>query len=185
MAADTKQRMVEAAADSFQRHGVSATSFSDVLNASGAARGAIYHHFPDGKTQLARDAVAWTGQRVAANLSFLPGDTPAEVFNAFLEKIRPIVAQATLGRSCAVAAVVIEMGQSDSSLTHAASEALQSWVAALEKRLLDCGMTPGTARSTSVLMVAFLEGIQVLCRARGDMTSFDEGANALRRLQLQ
>ena len=41
MARDTKQRMVEAAAASLRRRGLTATSFTDVLTASGAARGAI------------------------------------------------------------------------------------------------------------------------------------------------
>ena len=175
--------MVEAAAMSIQRRGISRTSFTDVLSASGAARGAIYHHFPDGKRQLANDAVVWTGEVVAGHLSFLRGEAPGEVIEAFLEEIRPVVAQAARGRSCAVAAVVIEMGQNDSLLTHAASAALRSWVASLELRLVDCGMASGAARSTAVLMIAFLEGAQVMCRARGDMTYFDEGVHALRRLR--
>ena len=33
-------------------------SFTEILDASGAARGAIYHHFPGGKTQLVAEAAA-------------------------------------------------------------------------------------------------------------------------------
>ncbi|MEU3069077.1 hypothetical protein ABZ712_19585 [Streptomyces sp. NPDC006906] len=36
-------------------------SFTDVLTQSGAARGAIYHHFPGGKNQLATEAAVQHG----------------------------------------------------------------------------------------------------------------------------
>jgi AcrR family transcriptional regulator len=52
MVHDTKQRMIEAAALSLRTRGLAATSFTDVLAASGAARGAIYHHFPGARTTL-------------------------------------------------------------------------------------------------------------------------------------
>ena len=35
-----------------RRNGLAGTSFTEVLADSGAARGAIYHHFPGGKSEL-------------------------------------------------------------------------------------------------------------------------------------
>jgi len=49
--------MVQCAAMQIGRHGVSATSFSELLVGSGAPRGSIYHHFPNGKAQLVEEAV--------------------------------------------------------------------------------------------------------------------------------
>ena len=96
MSVDTRQRMIEATALLLRRGGMGAASFTDVLAASGAARGAIYHHFPDGKVELTREAVVWTGNRVKANLTSLSGTAPSEVLAAFLDAIRPIVAEAAL-----------------------------------------------------------------------------------------
>lgn len=174
MAADTRQRMIEAAADLLQRGGMEAASFTDVLASSGAARGAIYHHFPEGKHELTREAVAWTGRRVLGNLDALAGSTPAEVTAAFLDRIRPIVADASIGRSCAVAAVVVETGQRDDELTHVAGAALQSWIAALRKHLAELGVAPAVAQQVATLLITFLEGTQVLCRAVGGLDPFDD-----------
>ena len=60
--------MVRSAASLIRTRGVNATSFSEVLADSGAPRGSIYHHFPEGKKQLAEDAIRWTSERVLAHL---------------------------------------------------------------------------------------------------------------------
>jgi TetR/AcrR family transcriptional repressor of lmrAB and yxaGH operons len=51
MGTDTRERMVAAATQLFARRGYDATGFRDIVHQAGAARGAIYHHFPEGKTQ--------------------------------------------------------------------------------------------------------------------------------------
>src|SRR3989441_12154394 len=68
MATDTRGSMVRSAAALIRSRGVSATSLSDVLTHSGAPRGSIYHHFPDGKRQLAVDAIDWTSDQVLGHL---------------------------------------------------------------------------------------------------------------------
>ncbi len=179
MPAETRQRMVEAAAGLLRRGGQETASFTEVLARSGAARGGIYHHFPNGKSDLIREAVTWTGERVRQNLVALPGTSPDDVVTAFLDEIRPVVARAAEGVSCAVAAVVVEAGQRDEELTATTHAALQSWTAALEARLLKAGALAGSARVVAVLLVTFLEGTQVLCRAAGDLRPFDEARTAV------
>lgn len=91
MAADTKSRMISAAIGLLQRHGLAAMSFTDVLAESGAARGAIYHHFPGGKQQLALEAARRNAEDVRSHLHELPARTPREVVEAFLGSVRPVV----------------------------------------------------------------------------------------------
>ena len=182
MAAGTRQRMVEAAAGLLRDGGLEAANFSEVLARSGAARGAIYHHFPQGKSELTHAAVSWTGDRVRANLEALRGDVPSQVVTTFLEAIRPVVGQASGGTSCAVAAVVLEAGQRDAALTEIANAALRSWSEALTARLVSTGAAPAAAHQVSVLLITLLEGTQVLCRAAGDLTAFDDASAAIAAL---
>ena len=182
MATGTRQRMVEAAAELLRDGGLEAANFSDILARSGAARGAIYHHFPQGKSELTCAAVSWTGERVRAHFEVLGGDTPSQVVIAFLDSIRPVVSEASGGSSCAVAAVVLESGQRDASLTEVAQAALRSWINTLSWRLVSAGLAPLTARQVSVLLITFLEGTQVLCRAAGDLTAFDDASAAVAAL---
>lgn len=179
MAVATKQRMVEAAADLLRRRGLSATSFTDVLAASGATRGTIYHHFPGGKAELAREAVVWTGRSVRERLASIDAEDPGAVVELFMAVVRPAVEQSALGASCAVAAVTVESGQVDPELTRAVGAALRSWVEELEHQLRRSGAPPHVAATLSVLMVAFLEGAHVLCRAAGSVEPFDRGRDGV------
>ncbi|HEY1971501.1 MAG TPA: TetR/AcrR family transcriptional regulator [Pseudonocardia sp.] len=176
MARDTKQRMVSAAAELLRTRGLAAMSFTEVLADSGAARGAIYHHFPGGKVELARHAVAWTGSTVREHLAALEADRPAAVVAAFLASVRPVVEQSAGGAGCAVAAVTGESAQLDPELMATAHAALRSWITALEAHLVRTGADADSAGTLATLMITFLEGAHVLCRAAGSIAPFDQGA---------
>ncbi len=173
--------MVAAAAESLRRRGLAGTSFTDVLTESGAARGAIYHHFPGGKTELVEDAVVLTGANVDAALSSLPEvDSETEVVEAFLELVRPVLLESAAGAGCAVAAVVTESAPED-PLQAGAREVLEGWQAALVDHLMRAGAGKKRAEEVATLLLTTLEGAHVLCRAAGSIEPFDRAATALRR----
>src|SRR5437588_11157000 len=60
-----RERMIRSALVLMGANGVEATSFSQVIEHSGAARGSIYHHFPGGKAQLIEEATRYAGEVVA------------------------------------------------------------------------------------------------------------------------
>src|SRR5882762_5436977 len=91
MTKDSKASMVRSAASLIRTRGVSATSFSDVLADSGAPRGSIYHHFPEGKEQLAGDAIRWTSERVLAHQRANPAVTASDVLKRFIAMWRQVV----------------------------------------------------------------------------------------------
>src|ERR1700674_3807054 len=91
MATDSRASMVRSAASLIRSRGVSATSFSDVLADSGAPRGSIYHHFPDGKRQLAEDALSWTSERVLTHLRAGNPQSPSAVLERFIAMSRQVV----------------------------------------------------------------------------------------------
>ena len=171
--------MVESAASLLQRRGLAATSFTEVLAESGAARGGIYHHFPGGKAELAAEAVAWSGARIRASFAQLEAEDPAGVVQAFLGAVRPAVQRSAEGASCAVAAVVVEVSPSGSQPSRAAEHALDSWVDVLAGRLEVAGMGEADRTALATLLVTFLEGAHVLCRAAGSLEPFERGARAL------
>jgi TetR/AcrR family transcriptional regulator, lmrAB and yxaGH operons repressor len=178
----TKHRMIRATAESMRRNGLAGTSFTEVLEQSGAARGAIYHHFPGGKAELAEAAVRLTGNDVAAALDALPdGRTAAEIVDAFLRAVRPVVRESARGAGCAVAAAATE-AQPDTPLQLASREALRRWRAVLASRLTAAGCERRAAAELAALLIASLEGVHVLCRAEGSLKPFDAVAAALRHL---
>lgn len=173
MPGETRARMIEATVAALQRQGVAGMSFTDILRDSGAARGAIYHHFPDGKTQLVAEAAARNAQDVRGHLAQLPTGSPQETVKAFLAAIRPVVAASATGGGCAVAAVTI--GE-DAGLRQVAADAFHSWTGQLAERLGTAGLSGDAATDLAVTLITLLEGAHVLCRAAGGIEPFDRAA---------
>jgi AcrR family transcriptional regulator len=175
--------MVSAATALLERRGLAAMSFSDVVADSGAARGAIYHHFPGGKLQLASEAAEATGTQVRDFLAALPGATPRAVVEAFLENIRPVVGAAAGGGGCAVAAVTVDVGDADAERARAlqtiAHAAFSAWTAALAAKLTNVGLAPERGNDLAALLITLLEGAHVLCRAAGNLEPFERASRAI------
>jgi AcrR family transcriptional regulator len=176
--------MITAAIGLLQRHGLAAMSFTDVLADSGAARGAIYHHFPGGKHELALEAARRNGEDIRHHLHALPAATPREVVEAFLTNVRPVAQAYAEGGGCAVAAITVDSGATAadrSDLRDVAAAAFAGWTGELTEKLTHAGMGSSQAAELATLLITTLEGTHVLCRATGDIAPFDRAAAALLR----
>lgn len=178
MASGTRDRMIEAAVAGLQQRGLAGMSFTEVLTGSGAARGAIYHHFPGGKGQLVAEAAARNGRDIRTHLAGLPTSSPREVVQSFLAQVRPVVLAAAEGSGCAVAAVTVHVDERSDELCRIAAVAFASWIDQLTVALTAAGLPPDRAADLAALLIALLEGAQVLCRATGDPGPFDRAARA-------
>lgn len=181
MAADTRARMIDAAVLAMRQHGVAGMSFTEVLRASGAARGAIYHHFPGGKAQLVAEAAEANGRSVRDLFAALPTDDPAALVDAFLELVRPVVEEAAHGCGCAVAAATLA-DDGDGTLRAVAGAAFAGWSDQLAERLAAAGLGADRARDVATTLVTLLEGAQVLCRAAGGLEPFERVVRVARGL---
>lgn len=179
---NTRTRMIQAAAEALQRRGVAGMSFTEVLASSSAARGAIYHHFPAGKSELVAEAATLTGQQAREAFLALPADGPADVVRAFTAAVRPVVAASARGGGCAVAAVTVDADLNTEELRSLASAAFNSWIDALTGRLTSAGLARADAKDVATTLVTLLEGAHVLCRAAGSLRPFDRAARAALRL---
>ena len=177
MAGETRARMLAAATEALRRGGVAGMSFTEVLGVSGAARGAIYHHFPGGKAQLVAEAAGRHGVEVREQLATLSGESPLAVVLTFLAAVRPVVAASAAGSGCAVAAVALGTPTSEVAAT-----AFDSWVDELAATLTTAGAPPAEATDLATALITVLEGAHVLCRAAGDLAPFDRAAAAVESL---
>jgi TetR/AcrR family transcriptional repressor of lmrAB and yxaGH operons len=184
LARDTRDRMIDATVQALQRYGLAGTSFTEVLSSSGAARGAIYHHFPGGKSELVAAAGARNGDDVRARLEALPAATPLALVEGFLALVRPVLEASARGGGCAVAALTIGAGArigdstDDEALRRIAATAFASWTSELAGRLTVAGLPKDEATDLAALLLALLEGAHVLCRASRAITPFDQAARA-------
>ena len=180
MTEDSRTKMVQSAASLIASHGVTATSFSEVLAESGAPRGSIYHHFPDGKKQLAHDAIAWTSERVLGYLRACPTGSGAEVLRSFIGLWRQVVESSSGSSGCAVTGVAIDtVAADDPELLSAVRSTFRAWVTTLAERLQTAGVPATRATPIAVAALAGMEGALILCRAEGNSGPLETVAQEL------
>lgn len=179
---DSRASMVRGAVSLIRTRGVSATSLSDVLAESGAPRGSIYHHFPDGKEQLAGDAIRWTSERVLAHQRACRATTPAGVLDCFIDMWRQVVLASGGAAGCVVAGVAIDTPAADRVMIEIVRATFRSWVDLLTEQLAATGVPNRRASRVAVAVVAGMEGALILCRAEGNSGPLETVAAELKRL---
>jgi TetR/AcrR family transcriptional regulator, lmrAB and yxaGH operons repressor len=178
---DSRSRMIHAAAELFRRHGYHATAFSDVVRESGAPRGSIYHHFPGGKHELAREAIALAGDEIeemVEQAAAKAGD-PGSLVRALAETVANSLESSAYQHGCAIATMVLELAPRDEQLAAEFDRVFARWRAALTGRFEPWGIPPDRAETLADLVIATLEGALVLSRAARSTQPFKTTVQAL------
>jgi TetR/AcrR family transcriptional regulator, lmrAB and yxaGH operons repressor len=180
MTSEAADAMVASAVKLLAMHGFQATSFSSVLKDSGAPRGSIYHHFPEGKDQLVAAAIDLAGARALAFTDSFRGRTAIEIVDAFTALWRAILVRSGFQAGCAVLAVTVSADVPE--LVDRAAAIFRSWREGLGQALEEAGNEATRARSLAVTIIAACEGATVLCRAEQSLEPLDAVAAELRTL---
>jgi TetR/AcrR family transcriptional repressor of lmrAB and yxaGH operons len=182
MARDSRRRMVESAASLIGSRGVAATSLSDVLEASRAPRGSIYHHFPDGKSELVGEAMRWTSVQVMTHQRACTATTAAGVVEHFVSLFRLAVVSSHCQAGCPIAGVVVDTYSDQDPLIQIGRSSFRAWTRLLTRQLAAVGADSRTASSIATTTLASVEGALILCRAEQSVGPLDTVANQLRQL---
>ena len=177
VAGDVRERMIDGAIRLLAEHGLQATSFTEVLALTGAPRGSIYHHFPDGKDQLISAAVDRAGARALHALDEKRGASAEELTALFLGIWREVLIRSRYGAGCAVLAVTVAT-DSQELLQHAGT-VFRSWRGELAAMLEQAGLSAQEAAQFAATLVAASEGAVVLSRAEQSLEPFDLVATLL------
>src|ERR1700722_9506330 len=166
-----KQTMIERTAVLLAKKGLQGASFSEILEASGAPRGSLYHHFPGGKDELVLAALEHAADQALGVLDRLSGKPAREVAEGFLSLWRSVLARSDFSAGCAVVAVTVAAESED--LRARAAEILRSWREKLVTLFVAGGIPKKKARSLAASLVAACEGGVILARAERSFEPFD------------
>ncbi|MFF1632425.1 TetR/AcrR family transcriptional regulator [Leifsonia sp. NPDC058248] len=177
MANDVRTKMVEGAIRLLATRGLAGTSFSEVIELTGAPRGSIYHHFPGGKDELIAAAVDRSATNAVTVLDQRAGRPADEVAELFLDTWRLLLTRSGFEAGCALVAVTVDT-DSEELRMHAAT-AFRTWREHLSLLLARGGLSVEDGDRFATLLLAASEGAVILSRASGDLTTFDLVADTL------
>ncbi|AQA05778.1 TetR family transcriptional regulator [Mycobacterium sp. MS1601] len=166
MARSTRESILTAAAELMRHRGYGAVGMKDVVAASGAPVGSLYHHFPGGKSQIAREALTNAG--IAYGLLIPTLMAPHTDLGAAIESVFAQAAEDMEGTGfanmCPVASVAAETADIDEELRRAAAAVFTGWLDGGSAYFVGRGLDSETARELTVVLVSALEGAFILAR---------------------
>jgi AcrR family transcriptional regulator len=170
LARSTRESILTAAAELMRRKGYGAVGMKDVVAASGAPIGSLYHHFPGGKAQIAREALINAGTAYGLLIPTLvdPHDDLGEAIESVFAQAAADMAGTGFANMCPVASVAAEVADTIEDLRDTAADVFTGWLDGGTAYFVSRGLSEDAARDLTVALVAALEGAFVLVRTLRD-----------------
>lgn len=175
--------MIDTAAQLFRRQGYAATGVNQILETADVKAGSLYHHFPDGKQQLAAAVVKSAGGDIERLLRrFLDSDSSvADIVAGWIDLL--IVQLASDQRDgCPIEPIATESVNASPQVRDASARAFAGWSAAVAERLRLDGWPDRDAEQTALAVIALIEGALILSRIAGNDTALNSAKTAARTL---
>lgn len=163
---DARSRLIRTASALFRRRGYDGVGLTQILEVSGAPKGSFYHHFPEGKEQLAVACVHYAGEQVGTFLDEAMTAAPdfATGIRRFVGGIAAWFQSTDFREGCPITSVVLATVPQSEPLTQAARSVIEDW----QRRLLAHAARFGTQLSAddAELLLMLVEGAWILGRVR-------------------
>jgi TetR/AcrR family transcriptional repressor of lmrAB and yxaGH operons len=179
----SRAALIENAATLFRRQGYAATGLSQILDEAGVKAGSLYHHFPQGKQQLAAAVVDAAGSDIEQLLRrFLATDqSVADIVDRWIGLLVAGLA-GDQRDGCPIEPIATESVNASPLVRAASARAFNGWSAAIEDRLHSEGWSTGDAKTVALAVISLIEGALILSRIAGDPAALHAAKPAARAL---
>lgn len=175
----TRTKMIVSAADVLRERGAAGVTIDEVLSRSGAPRGSVYHHFPQGRNQILAEALRYAGDALTAGIDRDAERGSRVLLAQFVEAWEQLLRDSDFHAGCPVAAAALGSAEEEPGLTVEADHILRHWCTALTRAFVADGFDEPDAASLATTAIAALEGAVMLCRSTHSIDPLREVAGQL------
>lgn len=127
-------------------------------------------HFPDGKAELAIEAVTAAGRAIGEGIEFLleSSDDVGEAVGRVLDFLAADLRESDFQHGCPVGTVALDIASCSEPIRLACSEIFDEWLEKIERRLRVAGWSEQAAADQAFVIVSGTEGALILARSRRD-----------------
>jgi TetR/AcrR family transcriptional regulator, lmrAB and yxaGH operons repressor len=179
---DARSRLIRVASALFRQRGYDGVGLAEILVASGAPKGSFYHHFPEGKEQLARACMLYAGEQVGALIDTAMMSAPN--FAAGIRSIASSLADwfesSGFREGCPITSIVLATAPQSRAHSEAARSVMKAWEQGLlaHAERLKTELSAGEAE----LLWMLIEGAWILGRIQQSKEPVLRAAEAFLRL---
>ncbi|AVI35284.1 MULTISPECIES: TetR/AcrR family transcriptional regulator [Acinetobacter] len=170
---DPRQRLILSALDLLRTQGLAATSVREVAKHAQAPLGSTYHYFPDGKSQIVKEALIFSGNTALEQLDkALNQHGVRKGITVFITWWADMVQADNFEAGCPLMSVLMETGSDPEKLQYVeiVKQILDVWKLRLIQAFEQESICLEQSNQISMSIIASLEGAILLCRAWGSVT---------------
>lgn len=171
--------MLISAAEVLRERGAAGVTIDEVLARSGAPRGSVYHHFPEGRSQILREALDYAGDAITASIDEAAGKNSTVLLRRFVQLWEDALTASDYSAGCPVLAAAVGSGEDEQQLTAVAGDIFSRWREASKQAYIREGFDDAEAASLADTTISAMEGAVVLCRSVRSLEPLHEVAGQL------
>ena len=161
----TRTKMLVSAAEVLRERGAAGVTIDEVLARSGAPRGSVYYHFPEGRNQILTEALQFAGEAITAiiddaaakgGMSLWSGSSSSSGNARLPRATSPLAAPSSPRRSARPTTIPAD---------HRRRQHLRPLARRAHRAFVADGFDEADAASLAIMCIASLEGAVVLCRS--------------------
>jgi TetR/AcrR family transcriptional regulator, lmrAB and yxaGH operons repressor len=179
----SRAALLDSAARLFRRQGYAATGVNQILDTADVKAGSLYHHFPNGKQELAAAVVDSVGAGIERRLrEFLDSGSPvADIVDGWIDLMGAGL-RSDQRDGCPIEPIATESVNASPQVREASARVFEGWWLAIADRLHADGWQRHEAEQTALAVTALIEGALMLSRIVGNRNALDAAKAAARTL---
>jgi TetR/AcrR family transcriptional regulator, lmrAB and yxaGH operons repressor len=161
---DTKAIILKSATRLFQRQGYNGTGLNQIIEESGAPKGSIYYHFPNGKEEIALEAVSMMKVLLleGAKRDLSGKDSAIDAFEFYVNNIAAIFDTRECEEGLSIGLIAWETASTHENLRYACEMVFRDCQALYADILDQYGFNPERAEELGMTITALIEGACIL-----------------------
>ncbi|HEY6405976.1 MAG TPA: TetR/AcrR family transcriptional regulator [Ktedonobacteraceae bacterium] len=178
----TRERLIETVCTLLEVQGYHATGLKQILSESGAPKGSLYYHFPQGKEELAEEAVMRSAGIVADRIRqvLARSEHVGLAVQGFVREIAEQIERSNFSSGGPLTTIALETVHSSQRLNSACRNAYHLIQEAFAEKLAASGYPEAQTRQVAPFIVASIEGAILLSRTNHSGDPLRQVADALR-----
>ena len=162
---DTKSQMIEIATNLFQKKGYKGVGLNEILKVCKITKGALYHHFPNGKEELLITCLQSMKEAITTDIedTYNRYPTTLEATKKMMEKLVSDFDREGTIAGHTFSSMVSEMASLSEPVRNACLDLYTKIQGIISSKLVADGFSKENAHSIALMMMASIEGGMMLC----------------------
>lgn len=157
---DSKEKILAVAASLFQIKGYNATGLNEILKESASPKGSLYYYFPNGKEELALEAIRLASKSIQMRIQTTLNQysNPIEGIQSVIKNMTEDLKRDNKFKDMSISLIALETYLSSESLREACKEAFIDLQNLYSKKLIQSGLSNEIALELGTFIQVMIEG---------------------------